>query len=132
MVDEQPQVELGPVQVRGRERVQALLQCGAGHVERVYRIRLAALAGAAPRLRGQVRGDPQHALPAFDEKPLQRSGDVPAVLKRPHPLAVEAARPHQQGAEPAPADRDRLLAQQLAAGGADGGDRVRTLVSVRA
>ena len=110
VVDEQAQVELGPVQVRGRERVQAFLQRGAGDVERVDRIRLAALAGAAARAGAQVRRDPQHALAAPDQKALQRPGDVPAVLKRPDPLAVKAARPPQQGIEPAPADRDRLLA----------------------
>jgi hypothetical protein len=76
--------------------------------------------------------DPQHPLAALDQKPLQDRRDVPAVLKRPHPLAVEAARPPQQRAEPAPADRDGLLAQQLAGRCRDGGDRVRTLVSVRA
>jgi hypothetical protein len=118
--------------VRGRERLQALLQRGTGDVQRVDRIRLAALTGTPARLRGQVRRDPQHPLAALDEKPLQRPGDMPAVLKRPHPLAVEAARPPQQDAEPAPADRDRSLAQQLAGHGRDRRDRVRTLVSVRA
>jgi hypothetical protein len=38
MVDQQPQVELGPIQVRGREGLQALLQRGAGDVERVDRV----------------------------------------------------------------------------------------------
>jgi hypothetical protein len=32
VVDEQPQVELGPVEVRGREGLRALLQRGAGDV----------------------------------------------------------------------------------------------------
>jgi CubicO group peptidase (beta-lactamase class C family) len=43
-------------------------------------------------------------LRPLDQEALQRPGDVPAVLKRPHPLAVEAARPPQQGAEPAPVE----------------------------
>jgi hypothetical protein len=85
VIDEQPQVELGPVQLPGREAFQALLQRGAGDVDRVDRIRLAALTGAPAALRGQVRRDPQDALAATDQKPLQRPGDVPAVLKRPHP-----------------------------------------------
>jgi hypothetical protein len=38
VVDQQPQVELGPVQVRGREGLQALLQRGAGDVECVDRV----------------------------------------------------------------------------------------------
>jgi hypothetical protein len=52
VVDEQPQIELGPVQVRGREGLQALLQRGASDVERVDRVRLAALALLPPRRRG--------------------------------------------------------------------------------
>jgi hypothetical protein len=132
MVDQEPQVELGPVQVRGREGVQALLQRGAGDVERVDRIRLAALAGAPARPAAQMRRDPQHPLTAPDEKPLQRPGHVPAVLQRPHTVGVEAARPPQQRAEPAPTDRDRSLAEQLTGSGRDRRDRVRTLVSARA
>jgi hypothetical protein len=110
VIDEQPQIELGPVQVRGRERAQALLQRGAGDVERVDRIRLAALTSAAARVGGHVRRDPQHPLAAGDHKPLEAAGDMPAVLDRPHPLAVEAARPPQHGVKAAPADRDRSLA----------------------
>jgi hypothetical protein len=132
VVDEQPQVQLGPIQLRGRKGLQALLQRGASDVERVDRIRLAAPASAPARLRGQVRRDPQHPLAAPDQKPLQRPGHVPAVLQRPDTLAIEAARPLQQRAEPTPVDRDRLLAQPLARRRSDGGDRVRTLVSVRA
>src|SRR5215217_3177617 len=70
--------------------------------------------------------------PALDQKPLQAAGDVPAVLERPYPLAVEAARPPQQCAEPSPTDRDGLLAPQLAGHRCDRGDRVRPLVCVRA
>ena len=73
MVDEQPKVELGPLQVRGREGLQALLQRGAGDVEGVDRIGLAALASALSGLRGQVRRDPQHPLAALDQESLQRS-----------------------------------------------------------
>src|SRR4051794_13115866 len=57
---------------------------------------------------------------------------MPTVLERPHPLAVEAARPPQQAIEPAPTDRDRLLTPQLAGHRRDRGDRMRPLVSVRA
>jgi hypothetical protein len=49
VVNEQPQIELGPVQVRGRERLQALPQRGASDVERVDRVRLVALAGTLAR-----------------------------------------------------------------------------------
>jgi hypothetical protein len=132
VVDEQAEVELWPVQVSGREGLQPLLQRGAGDVERVDRVGLAALAGTPARIGGQVRRNPQHALAALDQKSLQRPRHVPAVFKRPRPLAVEASRPPQQGAESAQADRDGLLAQQLAGHGRDGRDGVRTLVGVRA
>ena len=110
VIDQQPQIELGPVELRGRERVQALLQRGAGDVERVDRVGLAALAGALARLGRQVRRDPQHPLAALDQKPLQRPRHVPAVLERPHALLVESARPLQQrrrtrGARPRPSAR---------------------------
>jgi hypothetical protein len=124
MVDEQPQVQLRAVEMRSRERSEAFLQCGAGDVERVDRIGLAALAGAAAGAGGKVRRDPQHPLATLDQKPLKRPGHVPAVLDRPHPLAIEAARPSQQHAESAPADRDGLLAPQLAGRRGNGGDRV--------
>src|SRR4051794_21115005 len=107
VIDQQPQVEFRSVQVRGREGPKALLHHGAGDVERVQRIRLAPLTGAPACIRGQVRRDPQHPLAALDQESLQRSGDVPAVLERPHAVAVEAARPPQQHAEPMPAEPGR-------------------------
>jgi hypothetical protein len=99
VVDEQAEVELWPVQVSGREGLQPLLQRGTGDVERVDRVGLAALAGTPARIGGQVRRNPQHALAALDQKSLQRPRHVPTVFKRPRPLAVEASRPPQQGAE---------------------------------
>src|SRR4051812_16909694 len=77
VVDQQPHVELGPVQVRGREPVQALLEGGAGDVERVDRIRLGALAGAPACLGGQVRRGAQHPLAALDQKPSSDPGTGP-------------------------------------------------------
>jgi hypothetical protein len=74
VIDEQPKVKLRSVQVRGGETLQALLQRGAGNVERVDRVRLAALAGTLTPLGGQVGRDPQHPLAALDEKPLQGAG----------------------------------------------------------
>jgi hypothetical protein len=38
VLDEQPQIELGPIAVRGRERGQAFLQRGASDVQRVDRV----------------------------------------------------------------------------------------------
>ena len=132
VINQQPQIELAPIQVRDREGLQALAQRGAGDGQRIDRVRLPALTSALARAGRQVRRDPQHPLAAGDQKPLQSAGDVPAVLKRPHPLAIKAARPPHQRIEAALADLDGLLAQQLAGRGRDRGDRVRTLVSVRA
>src|SRR3954447_16526855 len=56
---------------------------------------------------------------------------MPAVLQRPHPLAIEAARPDHQRREPAGTDRDRLVPEQLTARTVDRRDRVRALVRVR-
>jgi hypothetical protein len=132
VVDEQAHVELGPVQVCGRQGRQALLQRGTGDIERIDGVGLAALTGAPAGIGGQVRRDPQHALAALDQKSLQRPRHVPAVFKRPYPLAVEASRPPQQRAESTRADRNGLLAQQFAGRRRDGRDGVRTLVGVRA
>ena len=131
VVDQQPQIQLGPVQVRDREGLKALPQRGAGYADGVDRVRLAALASALARAGREVRRDPQHPLAAADQEPLQAPGDVPAILQCPDPLAVQAARPPQQRVAPALADLDGLLAPQLARRGRDRGDRVRTLVSVR-
>ena len=49
VVDQQPDVELGPGQLRGRQRLEALAQRGARDGERVDAIGLAALAARAPR-----------------------------------------------------------------------------------
>ena len=66
VIDQQPQIELGPIQVRDREGLQALLQRGASDGKRVDRVRLPALTSAGSRLCGQVRRDPQHPLAAAD------------------------------------------------------------------
>ena len=71
VIDEQPQIQLGPVQVRGREGVKALLQRDPSDSERVDRIGLAALTRAPTGCRAQVGRDPQHPLAAADQKPLQ-------------------------------------------------------------
>jgi hypothetical protein len=83
VIDQQPDVQLDAGQLRDRQPIHALAERGAGHGERVDAIGLAALMRALARPRGQVRRDPQHPLAALDEEPFERSGDVPAVLKRP-------------------------------------------------
>ena len=131
MVDEQPDVELRARQRRGRQGLDAGCQRGPGNRHRVDLIALAALAAGAPRAGHQSRGDANHTLTTADQKPLQRAGDMPAVLQRPHPLAIKTARPEHQRREPAGTDRDRLVAEHLAGRCVDGGDGVRALVGVR-
>ena len=53
VIDQQPQIELGPAQVRRRQRVEAFAQRGPGDRERVDAVGLAATAGLAPRPGGQ-------------------------------------------------------------------------------
>jgi hypothetical protein len=56
---------------------------------------------------------------------------MPAILKRPHPLATDAARPAQQLTERARRRRDRHVAKRPARRLVDRRKRVRTLVGVR-
>jgi hypothetical protein len=92
VIDQQPQIKLRSVQLRGWEGIQPFLQRGAGNIERVDRVGLAALTGALARLRGQMRRDAQHPLAALDQEALERAGHVPAILKRPtrSPSSVRA------------------------------------------
>ena len=94
VIDQQPEVELGPGQLRDRQRLEAFAQRGAGDGERVDAVGLAALAAARARAGHQPGRDPDDALAAGDQEPLEGARDVPAVLQRPDPLAAEAARPH--------------------------------------
>src|SRR4051812_27555211 len=80
-----------------REGVQAFLQRGAGNVERIDRIRLAALPRAPAALRCKVRRDPQPPLATPDENPLKRPGNMTAVLQRP-PRAPSRRRAHRNSA----------------------------------
>ena len=101
VIDQQPQIELGPVQLRGRQRVQALAQRRPRDRDRVDAVGLPALASARAATSAiSCVVHAHHALAALDQKPLERARDVPAVLQRPHPLAAEAARPDQQRGEP--------------------------------
>ena len=73
MVDEQPDVELGPGQLSGRQRPDALGQRGASDRDRVDAVGLAALAARAPGVGHQPRRHPNHPLAARDQKPLERA-----------------------------------------------------------
>ena len=56
--------------------------------------------GRASRAAISLRRDPDHALAARDQEPLQRARDMPAILQRPDPLAVQAARPDTRAPKP--------------------------------
>ena len=133
VIDQQPQVELGPVQVRGRERLQALLQRGAGDVERVDRIGLAALAGAlASAWRSGASGSAAPArrarsetAPATPDTCRQSSSAQTRSPSRPRAHRNSASNPRRPtGTVCSPSSSP--------VAGRDRGDRVRTLVSVRA
>jgi hypothetical protein len=104
----------------------------------------AARATAIASIRADLpRSRPLRRAPAIDRvanEPRARHG--PARIAQPHrrhvgrppapqPLGAQTTRPTQDGGEAALTDLDRLVAQQLAAGCGDRGDRVRTLVHVR-
>jgi hypothetical protein len=131
VVDQQPQVELRPGQRRHRQRVDSRGQRGPGDGDRVDLVALATRAARAARAGRQPGRDTNHPLAARDQKPLQRSRDMSAILERPDPFAVEAARPDQQRREAASSDLDRFITEDLAGRAFDGGDGVRALVGVR-
>src|SRR4030095_11917243 len=71
------------------------------------------------------------APPPRDKEPPQRPRDMPAILKRPPPLAADAARPPHQLTERAARRGDRHVAERAARRLVDGRQRVRALVVVR-
>jgi hypothetical protein len=131
VIDQQPDLELDARQLGNRQPIKALPQRGTGDGERVDAIRLAALAAAAALPGHQPRRDPHHALAVDQQESLERARDVAAVLQRPYPLGAQPARPIHHGGEPALADVNGLVAEQLAGCRRDRGDRVRALVHVR-
>ncbi len=62
VIDQQPQVELGAVQMRCGQRVQTFAQCGSGDGERVDAVGLPAPARLAPRRRHQRAVHTQHRV----------------------------------------------------------------------
>ena len=99
--DGRPAVECRALPRPGARRggSRSFFQRGAGNAERVDRVGLAALARGATRAGHVLRGDPHDLLAASDQEPLERAGDVAAILDRPHPLAVKSSRPAQQPPE---------------------------------
>src|SRR4051812_6622208 len=116
--------------------------CAAGSPSRPSRNAARATANASiasdlPRLRAPRRASAISFVatritrsPLRQQKPLQRTRDMPAVLKRPNPLLAHRTRPIEQRDKAPLADRDRLLTEHLAGCRDDRRDRVRTLVHV--
>jgi hypothetical protein len=97
VVDEQPRVELRTGELGHRQRVEAFADRRAGDRDGVDDVGLPTLTSRVAGAGHQPGRHPHDALAAGEQEPLQRSGDVPAVLDRPHPLRiVEAASPEQQ------------------------------------
>src|SRR5215207_4299027 len=66
-----------------------------------------------------------------EQEPLKRPRNVPAILKRPNPLAAHATSPIQRGGKAARPNIDGLLTDKLAGACRDRSDHVRSLVHVR-
>jgi hypothetical protein len=112
VLEKKPELALGPLQARGRQR--RLAQPGRGDGERIDRIRRATLASSGSRPGQQLRRHTDDALPAGTQNTLERQRDVAAILTRPQPLLAVRARPLQQLLVPDPARLHRTLAAQLA------------------
>ena len=131
MIDQQPQIQLGTVQLRRRQGVQAFAQRGARDRERVDAVGLAA-SRPLRRTPPSASSGPADPLAAADQKPLEGPRDVPAVLHRPDPLAAQAARPRNSAANPRRPTWTVRSPSISPVVGRDRGDRVRALVRVRA
>ena len=125
VIDQQPDVELDAGQLGDRQRVDAFAQRGAGDGERVDPVGLAALAAAAALAGHQPGRDPDDALAANEQEPLEGARDVPAVLQRPHPLVAQARAQSSAAANPRSPTATVLSPSSSPVAGDDRGDRVR-------
>ena len=88
VIDEQPDVELGAGQLRDGQRVEAFAQRGARDRDGVDERRTCRDSRAdCARADGELGRDADDGFAAGEQEPLQRAGDVPAVLDRPDTLA---------------------------------------------
>ena len=102
-----------------------LAQRRPGDRECVDRVRLAARAASTALRRHQLRRHPHQRLARLQQRPLERPGQLSAVLNSPGALARQRARPGEQLA----GGRGRRL-RQRASGLVDGDSRQRLLVHV--
>jgi len=128
VIDEQSDVKFRAGQLRDWQRVDAFSQRGAGDRDGVDEVGFARFARRLACADGQLGRDPKHGLAASEQEPLERAGDVPAVLDRPDMLGAVAARPGEQDVEGTLASRYRALAEDAPRRRLDCGDGVRTLM----
>jgi hypothetical protein len=112
VVDEQPQLPARSLELSGGQL--GLADRRARDRQRVDRVRLAPAAGRAARAGHQLRRHPHHRLAAADQKALQPTRDLAAVLKRETALATELPGPLEQAGMALLIAPDRQLAEQLA------------------
>jgi hypothetical protein len=132
VVDEQANVEFGPGEFRDRQLLEAFAQRCPRDRDRVDDVGLAALAGAAALADGELGRDADDRLSAGEQEPLERAGDVPAVLDRPDTFAAVITRLREHGLERVPPRRQCSLGEHAPARRLDRGDRMRPLVRVGA
>ena len=132
VIDQQPQVELGPVQVRGRQRVQAFAQRGPGDRERVDAVGLAAAAGlraATPAINvlcTRSTRSPRSIRNRSNEPETCRQSSIAHTRSAPRPRAHASS-----AAEPLAPDWTVCSPSSSPVAADDRGDRVRALVGVR-
>ncbi len=88
VIDQQPQIQLGSLQLRRRQGGQAFAHRRSGDGDRVDAVGLPALTAAAPCAGHQPGRDTHNTFPALDQESLKRSRHMPAVLEPPDPLAI--------------------------------------------
>ena len=94
VIDQEPDLAGRSVEPGGRQP--RFAPRGPRDRERVDRVRLARLAGAATLASHQAGRDPEHVLAGAQQVALQRPGQVPAILQRPpapRPLAAPRQAP---------------------------------------
>jgi hypothetical protein len=126
VVDQQPQLT-ARAHEPGRGQV-GLADRGARDRQRVDRVRPAPAAGRPARPGHQLRRHPHDPLAAADQKALQPTRDLAAILKRETTLAGELAGPLEQAGMAVLIAPDRQLAEQLARAPVDRRRRVSLLV----
>jgi hypothetical protein len=96
VIGQDPDLERLLIEERDRQRVDPFPERGASDRGRVDRIGLPRLAHRPPRALREPGRHPDHPITARDQPALQATRHVPAVLDRPHPLAIELGREPQR------------------------------------